>query len=156
MKACETRDLLPVVDCIFQRNQVRQELAQEAARQNDSAFNSVNASFESAGTMAFSVGASTEASCFSPISIELDCYRTLLYLARYQCTTAFHAFFPTMTRACKCYHFWCAQGTAPLPIFDRAFWEAAEAYGKQRKMLVPIPEVSDMALSFRSVFGHII
>ncbi|KAL7544101.1 hypothetical protein ACHAXR_013579, partial [Thalassiosira sp. AJA248-18] len=132
VKACETRDLLPVVECVFQRNQARQEMAQGAS-------NSINdASFESAGTMNFSFGASTEAS-FSPSSIELDCYRTILYLARYQCTTAFHAFFPTTIRACKGYHFWCAQGTSPLPIFDRAFREAAESYGKEKKMLVPIP-----------------
>lgn len=154
VKACETRDLLPVIKCLFQRNQARQDMAQDANRQNTS-YSSLNGSFESAGTLGFSLGASTEASS-RPTSTDLDCYRTILYLARYQCTTAFHAFFPTTTRACKGYHFWCAQGTAPLPIFDRAFREAAESYGKREKILVPIPEVSDIALSFRSVFGHII
>lgn len=120
-----------------------------------SACNSEEISFESAGTINLSLGATTEGS-FSPISLELDCYRTILYLVRYQCTTAFHAFFPTTVRACKGAHFWCAQGTAPLAIFDRAFREAAESYGKQRKLIVPVSVPSAVALGFRSVFGHII
>lgn len=149
VKACETRDLLPVVECIYQRNQSRKGIMFQGVNNN-----SLNASFESAGSAAFSLGVSTEASS-SLVSIELDCYRTVLYLARYQCTTAFHAFFPTTIRACKGYHFWCAQGTAPQPIFDRAFREAAESFGKEKKLVVPIPVVSDVALSFRSVFGHV-
>ncbi|KAL7553196.1 hypothetical protein ACHAWF_016455, partial [Thalassiosira exigua] len=147
VQACETRDLLPVVECVFKRNQARQEIAQGASRQNGCT--PMNASFEST----FSAGASTEGS-LRPVSADLDCYRTVLYLARYQCTTAFHAFFPTTTKACKGYHFWCAQGTPPL--FDKAFREAAESYRKQSKMLLPIPEVSDVALGFRSVFGHVL
>ena len=102
VKACETRDLLPVVECIYQRNQIRKGIMFQGVNNN-----SLNASFESAGSAAFSLGVSTEASS-SLVSIELDCYRTVLYLARYQCTTAFHAFFPTTIRACKGYHFWCA------------------------------------------------
>lgn len=35
-----------------------------------------------------------------------DVYRTILYLAKYQCTTAFHAFFPATVKPCKGYHFW--------------------------------------------------
>ena len=143
VKACETRDLLPVVESVFQRNQ-----AQESTSTNNS-FMSMNASFESGGSK------TTDGSA-RPIPPSLDCYRTILYLARYQCTTAFHAFFPTTTRPCNGYHFWCAQGTAPLPIFDRAFREAADSYAKRNKLLVPIPDVSGVALGFRSVFGHII
>jgi len=154
VKACETRDLLPVVECLYQRNKVRQEMTQSTTRQANTC-NSLNSSFESAGTIDFSLRASTEAS-FSPASLELDCYRTILYLARYQCTTAFHAFFPTTIRACKGAHFWCAQGTLPLPIFDRAFREAAESYAKQRKLVVPISVPSAVAVGFRSIFGHII
>lgn len=150
VKACETRDLLPVIECVFQRNHVR-----GALKQINSSTSLNNLSFESASTTTFSLGTSTEAS-LRPTAKELECYRTILYLARYQCTTAFHAFFPTTTRPCKGYHFWCAQGTAPLPIFDRAFREAADTYGKREKMLVPIPEISGVALGFRSVFGHII
>jgi hypothetical protein len=147
VKACETRDLLPVVECVFERNQLRKQI--------NSSISLNNVSFESAGSASFYSGTSTEAST-RPTSKELDCYRTICYLARYQCTTAFHAFFPTSTRPCKGYHFWCAQGTAPLPIFDRAFREAADTFGKRQKMLVPIPEISGVALGFRSVFGHII
>ena len=148
VKACETRDLLPVVECVFNRNQARREIALCTRHISDT-------SIESVGTIDFSFGASTKAS-LAPTTIELDCYRTILYLARYQCTTAFHAFFPTSIRACKGAHFWCAQGTKPFPIFDRAFREAAETYGKQRKLLVPIPMPSAVALGFRSVFGHVI
>lgn len=43
-----------------------------------------------------------------------------------------------------------------MPIFDRAFREAADAYVKRNKIIVPIPEISGVALGFRSVFGHII
>ena len=153
VKACETRNLLPVVECLYKRNQARDAIM----RQNTSVTSFNDVSFESGGNTTFSMGASTEASNNNnPTSVELDCYRTILYLVRYQCTTAFHAFFPTTTRPCKGYHFWCAQGTAPLPIFDRAFREAAESYGKEKKMVVPIPEVNGVALGFRSVFGHII
>ena len=150
VKACETRDLLPVVECIYQKNQAREAIM----RRNTSVSSFNDASFESAG-LNYSLGASTEVSGSSP-SAELDYYRTILYLARYQCTTAFHAFFPTTIRACKGYHFWCAQGTSPLPIFDRAFQEAAECYCKEKKLLVPIPSASAVALGFRSVFGHVI
>ena len=149
VKACETRDLLPVVECVFQRNQHREAMKQMAS----SAFLN-NLSFESASTTTFSLGTSTEAS-HRPLSTEMDCYRTILYLARYQCTTAFHAFFPTAIKPCKGHHFWCAQGTAPMSIFDRAFREAADTHVKRNKIIVPIPEISCVALGFRSVFGHI-
>lgn len=149
VKACETRDLLPVVECVLQRNQHREVIKQMAF---SASLN--NLSFESANTTTFSLGTSTEAS-LRPLSTEMDCYRTILYLARYQCTTAFHAFFPTTIKPCKGHHFWCAQGT-PMSIFDRAFREAADTYAKRNKIIVPIPEISGVALGFRSVFGHII
>ncbi|KAL3826923.1 hypothetical protein ACHAXA_006003 [Cyclostephanos tholiformis] len=150
VKACETRDFLPVIECVFQRNQMR-----GAEKQSNSCNSLNNLSFGSTVTSTLTIGLSTEASTCQA-SKELDYYRTILYLARYQCTTAFHAFFPTTMKPCKGFHFWCAQGTAPLPIFDRAFREAAITFGKQKKMLVPIPEISGVALGFRSVFGHII
>eukprot|EP00970_Alexandrium_tamarense_P018094 scaffold13318_cov193-Alexandrium_tamarense.AAC.6 len=148
VKACDTRDLLPVVECVFRRNDLRKEEQERSGRNN-----SMDLSFESAGTSTFSLGASMDLS-LRP-SAELDCYRTILYLARYQCQAAFHAFFPTTTRACKGYHFWCAQGT-PLPIFDRAFREAADEYSKKNNTIVPVPDASDVALGFRCVFGHLI
>lgn len=132
-----------MIDCVLQRNQARDSTSR------DNSFVSLNESFDSKGSK-------TTNESINPKSSSLDCYRTIIYLARYQCTTAFHAFFPTTTRPCKGHHFWCAQGTAPLPIFDRAFREAAENYSRRRKLLVPIPDVSGVALGFRSVFGHII
>jgi dDENN domain len=84
---------------------------------------------------------------------KMDCYRTILYLAKYQCTSAFHAFFPATLKPCKGYHFWCP--IAPVPIFDHLFREAvkrARASGNSHEV---IPEVSDVPLAFRSVFGHL-
>ena len=85
----------------------------------------------------------------------LDCYRTILYLAKYQCTTAFHVFFPATAKPCKGYHFWCAFGT-PLPIFDRMFRDAVKRIKEQGNLITPIHDVGDVALGFRCVFGHII
>jgi hypothetical protein len=86
-------------------------------------------------------------------NVELDCYRTLLYLTRYQCTSAFHKFFPTTSKTCKGYHFWCPNAT--VSIFDRMFREALDRVRAQGN-ITPVPDVSDIALGFRSVFGHII
>ncbi|KAL3782651.1 hypothetical protein HJC23_010160 [Cyclotella cryptica] len=151
VKACETRDLFPVVECILRRNLFRKP-KQDARTKHGS--NMLNASFESSGSVTYSVGGESSEMQISP-SVELDCYRTILYLARYHCLTAFHVFFPTFTKACKGYHFWCAQGT-PWSIFDRAFREAAQEYGKKHNLLVPLPDVADVAIGFRCVFGHII
>lgn len=101
-----------------------------------------------------------------PQSAELDVYRTILYLAKYQCTTAFHAFFPAVTKPCKGYHFWCAIGT-PSPIFDRLLRDAAERirtagcgggrYPQPPAVVAPaVQDVSDVAVGFRCVFGHLI
>ena len=148
VKACETRDLLPVVECVFQRNTIRNQ-KQDAKSRNAPTLNS---SYESSSSALFSVGESSDTQLSS--SLELDCYRTVLYLARYQCMTAFHAFFPTCTKACKGYHFWCP--SAPWSIFDRAFREAAQDFGKKHKMIVPFPDVSDVAIGFRCIFGQVI
>lgn len=150
VKACETRDLLPVVECVFRRNLFRKPRQDVRSKSETSTLNN---SFESSGSVTFSVGESSELQ-FST-SAELDCYRTILYLARYHCVTAFHVFFPTYTKACKGYHFWCAQGT-PWSIFDRAFREAAQEYGKKHNLIVPLPDVADVSIGFRCVFGHII
>jgi hypothetical protein len=89
-------------------------------------------------------------------SAELDCYRTILYLAKYQCTSAFHVFFPTIAKPCKGYHFWCAIGT-PLPIFDRLLRDAMRRVrAKDNNSYTPMQEASDVALGFRCVFGHLI
>jgi hypothetical protein len=99
----------------------------------------------------------------SPISVDLDVYRTLLYLAKYQCTSAFHAFFPATAKPCKGSHFWCAMGT-PLPLFDRLVREGMHRYhhptsNKDQSgggTLTPMRDVADVALGFRCVFGHLI
>lgn len=87
---------------------------------------------------------------------ELDCYRTLLYLVRYQCTSAFHVFFPTKAKPCRGYHYWCAKGT-PLPSFDRMYREAAARLENPAdQSLCLSQQASDLALGFRSIYGHII
>ena len=83
----------------------------------------------------------------------LECYRTLLYLTRYQCMSAFHKFFPATCKVCKGYHFWCPHTT--VTIFDRMFRDAVDCLQVDGNM-IPIFDVSDSALAFRSVFGHIV
>ena len=85
--------------------------------------------------------------------IELECYRSLLYLTRYHCTSAFHKFFPSTCKVCKGYHFWCPNST--VAIFDRMFRDAVGRVRAQGNV-THIHSVSDVALGFRSVFGHII
>ncbi len=84
---------------------------------------------------------------------EFECYRTLLYLSRYQCQSAFHKFFPTTSKACKGYHFWCPNST--VSIFDRMFREALDRI-RAKGVATPVHDISDVALGFRGVFGHII
>jgi hypothetical protein len=84
---------------------------------------------------------------------KLDCYRTIMYLAKYQCTSAFHAFFPATTKACKGYHFWCP--ISPVPIFDHLFREAVKRSSSSTPSYGLVQEVSDVPLAFRSVFGHL-
>ena len=84
---------------------------------------------------------------------DIDCYRTILYLAKYQCTSAFHAFFPATLKPCKGYHFWCPM--VPLPIFDRLFREAVKRVRANNTGIPPIHEVQEVPLAFRSVFGHL-
>ena len=126
----------------------------------------------------------------SYMTSELDVYRTVLYLAKYHCTTAFSAFFPSTMKPCKGYHFWCAIGS-PVSMFDRLWRDAVERiksesgqhYHSQQHqqqhardqsmtnrsghsqgptpfvssaVLPSLPDVSDVALGFRSVFGHLI
>lgn len=90
-------------------------------------------------------------------SLELDIYRTIMYLSTYQCTTAFHSFFPAAVKPCKGYHFWCAIGT-PLPMFDRLIREAVTRANssKEHNVIAPVHDISDVALGFRCVFGHLI
>jgi hypothetical protein len=91
-------------------------------------------------------------------AVEFDVYRVVLYLAKYQCTSAFHSFFPTTLKPCKGYHFWCAIGT-PLPTFDRLFRDAMRRVKnstRDKSVVVTTQDLTDIALAFRCVFGHLI
>ena len=117
VEACDKRDLLPVIECVLQRNIDRAERYGPYDKSNTT----------------------------------LDCYKTLLYLTRYQCTSAFHRFFPGVVRPCKGWHFWCPTGT--VSVFDRMFRDAVV---RLRSHGTKIHEPSDQALGFRSVFGQIV
>ena len=146
VEACDKRDFRSVLDTAIRCNQRRLD-----------AFNHFQ---ESGGLKNFESTTSSVAHCdCSAYSVELDIYKVLMYLAKYQCTTAFHAFFPATTKPCKGYHFWCSIGT-PLPNFDRLFREAVRrtnSSGGSRDKPAPFThDVSDVALAFRCVFGHLI
>lgn len=139
VEACDKRDFRPVLECLFRCNKRRLALSREA--RND---------------MPVELGLIESASLLDDsTSVELDCYRTLLYLAKYQCTSVFHVFFPETAKPCKGYHFWCAIGT-PLPIFDHLFREAVKRIRSKGNTIAPIHDASDVALGFRCVFGQII
>lgn len=149
VEACDKKDFLPVIECVLRCNDKRQ-LAIERS-QTDASGSEVLGS--DVGTAVS--GATQSAASSSDAAIDLDCYRTLLYLARYQCTSAFHTFFPATTRPCKGYHFWCAQGT-PHPLFDRFFRDAVNRLRTKGGTFTPIQDASDIAIGFRCVFGHVI
>eukprot|EP00977_Amphora_coffeiformis_P027170 scaffold34593_cov179-Amphora_coffeaeformis.AAC.8 len=142
VEACDKRDFKAVVDCAIKCNKRRME---QFNASNDEGGSEVNY----AGELIASQDNGGSTSC------ELDVYRTILYLAKYQCTSAFHAFFPATVKACKGYHFWCSTGS-PSPIFDRLLREGIRRLGKEQSMVTTMNDVSDVALGFRCVFGHII
>jgi len=144
VEACDKRDFKPVVESALRSNQRRRR---EFGSNNDS---------RSEANFGSDIAPSTEGgNSLQPI--ELDIYRAILYLAKYQCTTAFHTFFPATVKPCKGYHFWCAIGT-PLPIFDRLVRDATRRVNNGRELTAvgQISDVSDVALGFRCVFGHLI
>ena len=141
VEACDRRDFKPVIDCLLRCNKRRQSKFGAAPSTPSSSDINSAVSFP-----AHSDGASV------PIhNIELDCYRTILYLAKYQCTSAFHAFCPAVLKPCKGYHFWCP--VAPLPIFDRMLREAVKRVRAKANSFAPIYAVSAVALGFRCVVG---
>lgn len=126
VEACDKRDFRPVIESVLKANLMRREHFK--LPHCDGRVNSV----------------------------ELDIYRIVIYLAKYQCTTAFHAFFPTTSKACKGYHYWCAIGT-PSPAFDRLLKDGEQRLNNKETSdhgRVHIP--SEVALGFRCVFGHLI
>lgn len=152
VQACDKRDFIPVLNCALRCNIRRIEEAKKKSPKKDLSLKS---------WMKSGLKKTTRETIVTP-SVELDCYRTLLYLAKYQCTTAFHVFFPTTIKACKSYHIWCPQNT--LNVFDRFFREARDKISLQQQQqqnqqgtdTLHIQEVSDIALGFRSVFGHVL
>jgi hypothetical protein len=144
VEACDKRDFKPVIECVLRRNKRRRD--KFGATLSNASSSDANSSF---GISA--VRSDYDPSAIPIQSLELDCYRTILYLAKYQCTTAFHAFFPTALKPCKGYHFWCP--VAPLPIFDRLLREAVKRIHIKNNTFAPFHDVSEVALGFRSVFG---
>ena len=167
VEACDKRDFRPVVECLMKVNQRRREKygnipantipgvssMASSVTQNTSDGGNSHAIFPAASEEGnnSSLALWSSMSSSSPKSIELECYRTALYLAKYQCTSAFHAFFPATVKPCKGYHFWCP--IAPVPIFDRLLHEAVKRVRAKSAGYSPFHDVSDVALGFRSVFG---
>ncbi|CAJ1960049.1 unnamed protein product [Cylindrotheca closterium] len=140
VEACDKRDFKPAIECLIGYNE---------RRRKNLALHSTNKYGE---TKYFEGGTVVDQR-----DIEYDLYRTILYLAKYQCTTAFHVFFPATLKPCKGYHFWCP--VAPIPIFDRLFRDGLERIRSSKQNAHHIAnarDVSDVALAFRSVFGHIV
>ena len=145
VEACDKRDFKPVIECLLGCNKRRRKM------------------------LPFSASDSVDGSRhLDQQNTEFDVYRTTLYLAKYQCTTAFHAFFPATVKPCKGYHFWVSGNpraneylptrltchmqcpVVPVPIFDRLFRDGAERMENRQNLI----GVSDVALAFRSVFGE--
>lgn len=140
VEACDKRDFKPVVECVLRCNQRR--IQKNTSPESDPGDNSM-------------IEATLSDLTTDTATPDLDCYRTILYLAKYQCTSAFHVFFPATVKPCKGYHFWCATGT-PLPVFDHMFRDAVKRIRNRDNTFTPLNDVSDVALGFRCVFGHII
>lgn len=103
VEACDKRDFRPVIECLIRCNKRRREKFGAAA---------INASSNDTNCGGCSLptdGPKSETTLVDMPSVELDAYRTILYLAKYQCTTAFHAFFPATLKPCKGYHFWVSR-----------------------------------------------
>lgn len=155
VEACDKRDFRPVVECVLKCNKRRQEKFGSAALESATSGSEVGSSYITP-TPSDSDGKSSALSA-GQNAIELDCYRTIVYLAKYQCTSAFHAFFPATLKPCKGYHFWCP--IAPVPIFDLLFREAVQRVRTKSATSTPttcipvVHDVSDVALGFRCVFG---
>lgn len=89
VEACDKRDFKPAIERLIGYNERRRQNSTFDTSNNDG-----DAKDPASGTVV------------DQANIEYDLYRTLLYLAKYQCTTAFHVFFPATVKACKGYHFW--------------------------------------------------
>jgi len=149
VEACDKKDFLPVIECFSQCNDKWQGGIRRS--QTDASGSEL---LESGARTSISGGNQSASTSGTTCTIDRDCFRTLLYLARYQCTSAFHTFFPATAKPCKGYHFWCAKGT-PLSVFDRFFRDAVNRLRTRGGSSAPIQDASDIAIGFRCVFGHI-
>ena len=146
VEACDKRDLKAVIESAIHCNKRRVDAVGNLPdiTIDDSRYGAINSMVSFGGN--------------TVQMVELDIYRVVLYLAKYQCTSAFHSFFPTTLKSCKGYHFWCASGT-PLPTFDRLFRDAVRRVNnntKDKPVSVTTQDLSDTSLAFRCVFGHLI
>lgn len=158
VEACDKHDFRPVVECLLRVNKRRRDKllgrsanANSVPSSNSNANSSSDAASSALALMPTRSDGNDSSTIWSIHTVEFECYRTALYLAKYQCTSAFHAFFPATLKPCKGYHFWCP--IAPVPIFDRLLHEAMKRARAKSNGYIPIHDVSDVALAFRSVFG---
>jgi hypothetical protein len=160
VEACDKRDFRPVVECLQRVNKRRRDqlyVGQGGLESLPSSNSNANigSDFASRSSLALIPTHSEGNDSAGPWPItqnmEFECYRTALYLAKYQCTSAFHTFFPAILKPCKGYHFWCP--IAPVPIFDRLLNDAMQRARAKSSGYIPIHDVSEVALGFRSVFG---
>ena len=94
VEACDKRDFRPVVESVVKGNRRRHE-----------AFEPNESSSVMGSDVNENVAAISDTSALLSPSLELDVYRTILYLANYQCTTAFHAFSAlTEAEVVKCFN----------------------------------------------------
>lgn len=160
VEACDKLDFKPVVDSIQQYAwTLLKETGNEKRTCDQSIHESSIGSPSDLTSSKYDVQGNGNIVDYSKL---LDCYRVMMYLARYQCTSAFHRFFPTSNaKPCKGYHFWCASGSCPHTSFDSLFEKAlsvkantpAKGFDQDG---VRYNGVSDIAIGFRCVFGHII
>ena len=172
VEACDKRDFRSVIECVLKCNRRRQEKF-GTSLESVASGSDVGSAYVTPVPSDLDGRSSTALSSSISNSVELDCYRTISYLAKYQCTSAFHVFFPATLKPCKGYHFWCP--IAPVPIFDRLFREAVQRLRTNASKSITAPpagassssavsatyipvvhDVSDVALGFRSVFGHLV
>lgn len=100
VEACDKRDFRPVVERLLLSNKRRK------AKYAPTLTSETSSDIQCSPCSVPVTDQLMDNSILSTHLVELDLYRTILYLAKYQCTTAFHAFFPAVLKPCKGYHFW--------------------------------------------------
>ena len=164
VESCDKHDFKPVIDAIMQynHNRIRNNTCKQIQKSNSHTSTAMAAS--SNGSPALTGELTTFCNRTGATTMELNCYRTMLYLVRYQCTSAFHRFFLATEKPCQGYRFWCANGACPHSAFDKMYGKALAKLqlqmggnnNKEQCMLPCLDGVSDTAVGFRCVFGHII